>query len=138
MKPLRPIVESGRVPIGPLGNQWFYSPETKSYDLTRGDTQSLPFSFSTSEGTSNVTVVVAPELTTLVVIDMQNYFLHPSCNDHSSGRVAAQKTVEIVKKCREVGIKVSGEGSHDAKLMCMMETINPTRQVLRSFGSIGA
>ncbi|VUC30709.1 unnamed protein product [Clonostachys rosea] len=106
MKPLNAIAKSNTIPIGPSGNQWFYSPETKSYDLTRGDRQSAPFSFSTSEGTSNVTVVVAPELTTLVVIDMQNYFLHPSLNDHPSGLAAAERTVEIVKKCREVGIKV--------------------------------
>ncbi|CAH0050997.1 unnamed protein product [Clonostachys solani] len=105
-KPLHPIADAGTIPIGPSGNQWFYSPETKSYDLTRGDTKNKPFSFSTTEGASNVTVVIAPELTTLIVIDMQNYFLDRTCNDHPSGIVAAHKTVELVKKCRDLDIKV--------------------------------
>lgn len=101
--------EPGTIPIGPSKEPWFYSPKTKSYDLTRGNTQTEPLSFSTSGGPRNVTVVIAPELTTLVAIDMQNYFLHPGCNNHSSGIIAAQRAIEVVKKCRDIGIKVSME-----------------------------
>ncbi|CAH0018090.1 unnamed protein product [Clonostachys rhizophaga] len=98
--------EPGIIPIGPSKEPWFYSPKMNMYDLTRGNTRSDPVSFSTSRGPQNVTVVIAPELTTLVVIDMQNFFLHPDCNDHPSGIIAAQKTVRVINVCRELGIKV--------------------------------
>ncbi|KAK7219218.1 hypothetical protein V2G26_007221 [Clonostachys chloroleuca] len=98
--------EPGTIPIGPSKEPWFFSPKTKSYDLTGGNTQSDPVSFSTSRGPQNVTVVIAPELTTLIVIDMQNFFLHPDCNDHPSGIIAAQRTVQVVNICRDMGIPV--------------------------------
>uniref|UniRef100_A0A8H7K5B5 Isochorismatase-like domain-containing protein n=1 Tax=Bionectria ochroleuca TaxID=29856 RepID=A0A8H7K5B5_BIOOC len=98
--------EPGIIPIGPSKEPWFSSPKMKLYDLTRGNTQSDSVSFSTSRGPQNVTVVIAPELTTLVVIDMQNFFLHPDCNDHPSGIIAAQRTVRVINVCRELGIKI--------------------------------
>lgn len=101
--------EPGTIPIGPSKEPWFYAPKTNFYDLTRGNTQSDPVSFSTSRGPQNVTVVIAPELTTLIVIDMQNFFLHPDCNDHPSGIIAAQRTVQVVNICRDMGIPVSKE-----------------------------
>ncbi|KAI3324089.1 isochorismatase [Xylariaceae sp. AK1471] len=91
--------------FGPPGNEWKYKPDAKLYDLTR-DTSLTTMSFATSRGTPEVSVAIAPECTALVVIDMQNYFLHPSCNHHPTGIAAADRVLEVVKKCREAQIKV--------------------------------
>jgi len=94
------------VTFGPSGNEWRYTPSTKTYDLTRGLSQGN-FTFSTTRGPEGISVRIAPEVTALVIIDMQNYFLHPSCNDHPSGLAAVECTLGVIKKCREIGIKVS-------------------------------
>jgi hypothetical protein len=94
------------VTFGPSGNEWRYTPLTKTYDLTRGLSQ-RGFTFSTTRGPEGISVRIAPEVTALVIIDMQNYFLHPSCNDHPSGLAAVECTLDVIKKCRELGIKVS-------------------------------
>ncbi|KAI8952831.1 isochorismatase [Xylaria longipes] len=91
--------------FGPSGNEWTYNPDARLYDLTRN--KSHPnMSFGTTRGPPEISVKIAPELTALVVIDMQNYFLHPSCNDHPKGLEAANHILEVVAKCREARIKV--------------------------------
>lgn len=93
------------VTFGPSGDEWSYRPSTKTYDLTRGSSQPS-FAFNTTRGPPDIIVKVAPERTALVVIDMQNYFLHPSCNNHPSGIAAVGCTLDVIRKCREIGIKV--------------------------------
>lgn len=91
--------------FGPPNNQWTYTPATRTYNLTR-DVSAPPFVFATTRGPPDTSVAVAPEHTALVVIDMQNYFLHPSCREHPPGLATVPHVLEVVAKCREVGIKV--------------------------------
>lgn len=95
-------------PFGPPGDEWTYAPDTMTYNLCRGaDSKATPaFNLGTSRGPPGTSVTIDPQVSALVVIDMQNYFLHPSCNDHVTGREAAARTVEVVSKCREAGIRV--------------------------------
>ena len=89
--------------FGPAGEQWHYSRATKTYDLTRGTKGG--FTLATSQGVADTYLTVAPSLSALVVVDMQNFFLHPSCRDHPPGLAAVEPTIKVVEKCRELGIQ---------------------------------
>ncbi|KAI1631065.1 isochorismatase [Biscogniauxia mediterranea] len=91
--------------FGPPGDEWVFKRESKIYDLTRGRPQSS-LSVQTTHGLPGVSFTLAPALSVLVVVDMQNFFLHPNCYDHPTGLAAVDKTIEVVKKCREAGIKI--------------------------------
>ncbi|KAI1459901.1 Isochorismatase hydrolase [Annulohypoxylon moriforme] len=91
--------------LGPKGNEWKYSRDTKTYDLTRG-VSSPGFTIRTTQGPPDASITLAPALSALVVVDMQNFFLHPRCNDHPSGLAAADHTLEVIRKCREVDVKI--------------------------------
>lgn len=59
----------------------------------------------TSQGIPSTFITVAPSLSALVVVDMQNYFLHPSCRDHPTGLAAVEPTLKVIQKCREIGMQ---------------------------------
>ncbi len=89
-----------------LGEYWWvYHKDKKCYDISR-DALGSCFSFNTTQGQPGTTVLAGSRLTTLVVVDMQNFFLHPQCNDYPEGLEAAERTVEVVAKCRKLGIQV--------------------------------
>ncbi|KAL7620174.1 hypothetical protein AAE478_009167 [Parahypoxylon ruwenzoriense] len=91
--------------FGPKGDEWTYTRETKAYDLTR-DAPSPRFTVRATEGSPDASITLAPTLSALVVVDMQNFFLHPRCNDHPTGLAAAERTLRVIVKCREIGIKI--------------------------------
>lgn len=82
-----------------------YHKDKKLYDLTRD--ASAPFlSFNTTQGRPDTAVMIAPKSTALIVVDMQNFFLDPRCNDHPLGVQAAERILEVVARCRVLGIQV--------------------------------
>ncbi|KAI1334516.1 isochorismatase [Xylariaceae sp. FL0016] len=91
--------------FGPQDDQWVYDKGTRRYDLTRG-APGPKYAISAKRGPPDTTLWLAPTLTALVVVDMQNFFLHPRCNDHPSGLAAVDRMLEAVKKCRESGVKI--------------------------------
>ncbi|KXH52561.1 isochorismatase [Colletotrichum simmondsii] len=90
--------------FGPPGDEWHYDRPSRTYDLTRG--RSPAWKVGTSQGPAGTSVSVNPHSTALVIVDMQNYFLHPSCRDHPAGLAAVEQTKRVVEKCRELGIQV--------------------------------
>ncbi|KAF8213077.1 Isochorismatase hydrolase [Mycena galopus ATCC 62051] len=52
------------------------------------------------------TVRVKKESTALVVIDMQNFFLHPELRDHPTGLKCVDPLMKVVPALRNVGIKI--------------------------------
>ncbi|KAI1774504.1 isochorismatase [Hypoxylon cercidicola] len=90
---------------GPKGDEWTYASDAKLWDLTRG-IPSPGFMMRTTEGPTDATIMLTPALSALVVVDMQNFFIHPRCNDHPTGLAAVERTMEVVKRCREIGLKV--------------------------------
>ncbi|KAI3340029.1 Isochorismatase-like protein [Ustulina deusta] len=89
-----------------LGEDWWvYHKDKKCYDISR-DALGSCFSFNTTQGQPGTTVLTGSRLTALVVVDMQNFFLHPQCNDYPEGLEAAERTVEVVAKCRKLGIQI--------------------------------
>jgi isochorismate hydrolase len=91
--------------LGPKNNSWLYYKDKRLYDLTR-EAFKVGYGFSTTQGTPDTTVVLTPSMSALVVIDMQNFFLHPRCNDYPDGLEAAKRIVEAIKTCRELEIQV--------------------------------
>ncbi|KAI1089430.1 Isochorismatase hydrolase [Rostrohypoxylon terebratum] len=90
--------------LGPKGDEWTYNRDTKTYDLTRG-VSSPGFNIRTTQG-PDASVTVAPALSALIVVDMQNFFLHPRCSDHPTGLAAVDHVLGVIKKCREVDVKI--------------------------------
>ncbi|KAJ9131983.1 Isochorismatase [Pleurostoma richardsiae] len=95
--------------FGPAGDQWTYSRRTRTYDLTRGrsSAEGRPsLTIGTTQGPAGTSIAVDPAASALVVVDMQNFFLHPDCRDHPAGLAAVEPTIRVVEKCREAGIKI--------------------------------
>ncbi|OHE97446.1 isochorismatase [Colletotrichum orchidophilum] len=90
--------------FGPPGDEWHYDRRSRTYDLTRG--RSPSWKVGTSQGPVGTSVSVNPYSTALVIVDMQNYFLHPSCRDHPAGLAAVEQTKKVIEKCRELGVQV--------------------------------
>lgn len=99
---------------------WYYIPETKRFDLSRGSPHKLVV--DADDGVHHHRgVMIDPENTVLVVIDMQNYFLHPVCRDHPGGLRAVEPTLKVIERCRKEGIQVAwlnwGITEHDLNIM---------------------
>ncbi|KAI0106882.1 Isochorismatase hydrolase [Daldinia grandis] len=91
--------------LGPKGNEWSYDKNAKIYNLTRGSSPPA-FTLRTTKGPTDTSITLAPSLSALVVVDMQNLFLHPSCNNHPTGLVAVERTLELIRRCREIDVKI--------------------------------
>jgi phosphatidylethanolamine-binding protein len=97
------------VSLGPNGDNWVYNGQNHVCDLTRNANASsgARCTFATTQGEDILSgVVIAPSKTALVVVDMQNFFLHPRCNDHPAGLAAAERIRGVIERCRMLGIKV--------------------------------
>lgn len=92
------------VSFGPQGEEWVYNRSTKTYDLTRGRPGAVRI--RTTEGPEDTFISIAPSLSALVIVDMQNFFLHPECRDHPAGLAAVEPTLKVIEKCRQAGIQV--------------------------------
>lgn len=91
--------------FGPPGEEWHYDRKSKTYDLTRGrDAPSLKL--RTTQGPAETYITISPSVAALVVVDMQNFFLHPKCRDHPLGLAAVDPTLRVIAKCRQLGIQV--------------------------------
>ncbi|KAF4621565.1 hypothetical protein G7Y89_g14523 [Cudoniella acicularis] len=95
---------SSDISFGPPAQQWHYSKSTKTYDLVGGSTQKLKV--LTTEGPDGVSFTISLELTALVIVDMQNFFLDAKCINHPNGLKAVEPTIKVIEKCRELGIQV--------------------------------
>lgn len=105
--------------MGPAGDQWHYHRKERLYDLTRGydedgksdKSDDLPapgatVTISTTVGPADTQISVDPSRTALVIVDMQNFFLHRRCRDHPTGRAAVAPTLAAIESCRRAGIRV--------------------------------
>ena len=91
--------------LGPVGNQWQYSPSANYYDLSRGSSKKL--SIDTTRGTEVKSISIDPEISALIIVDMQNFFLHPKCRDHPLGLKTIEPLLKVIDTCRIEGIQVS-------------------------------
>jgi hypothetical protein len=92
------------ISLGPSPG-WKYCLEKKNYDLSRGSNTKLIL--PTKNSRENDSITVDPSSTALVIVDMQNIFLHPRSRDSPLGRETVEPVMKTVRKCREYGIQVS-------------------------------
>lgn len=113
-----------KLTFGPPGAEWTYDRSTKTYDLTRGinstSSSTVPAAAAAAQHTralrialpaggpapAGATLVVDAARTALVVVDMQNFFLHPSCRAHAAGLAAVGPLRATIAACRRVGVRV--------------------------------
>lgn len=103
------IMSKEKLTFGPPGDEWTYDKRTKTYDLTRGassSSSSPPLKIALTQGVPGATLLVDPSRTALVVVDMQNFFLHPSCRSHPAGLAAVAPLLATVAGCRAAGVRV--------------------------------
>ncbi|THU79067.1 Isochorismatase hydrolase [Dendrothele bispora CBS 962.96] len=72
------------------------------WDLTRGTNENA----ITLPMPRNGPIIVQPNTTALVIIDMQNFFLHPSLGGDPLGRAIVPTTIELIHAFRAVGMPV--------------------------------
>jgi nicotinamidase-related amidase len=107
--------------FGPTGDQWAYDRHSRTYDLTRGAVLPAPIKIRTTRGPPDTSILVAPASAVLVIVDLQNYFLHPSCGSHPGGLAAVGPLLRVIERCRGVGVQVAwlNWGLTDADLAAM-------------------
>ena len=91
--------------FGPPGEEWHYDRKSKTYELTRNHAHPA-YKLRTTQGPGETSITISPSITGLVVVDMQNFFLHPKCRDHPLGLAAVAPTLKVIARCRELGIQV--------------------------------
>jgi nicotinamidase-related amidase len=95
---------SSDLSFGPSDQQWHYSQSTKTYGLSGASTKKL--TIRATEGPEGTSFSISPEATALVIVDMQNFFLDSKCMSHPAGLKAVEPTINLISKCRELGIQV--------------------------------
>jgi isochorismate hydrolase len=84
---------------------WKYNLEARSYDLSRDSKTKLKLEVKDSRENNSVTI--DPLSTALIIVDMQNVFLHPKCRDNPLGLKTVEPIVKAIENCRKLGIQVS-------------------------------
>jgi hypothetical protein len=106
-------IQPDTLTFGPLHAQWYYHKPSKTYNLTRDPHASeQKLNIATTHGPIDTKISISPDLSVLIVVDMQNYFLSPRCRDHPLGLTAAKKLAQaggVLEKCRELGIQARGK-----------------------------
>lgn len=93
------------VPFGG-DDQWIFDPRSKRFDLTRGSPRKLTID-ADFDVRHHRGCVIDPNKTVLVVVDMQNFFIHPDCCNHKPGLEAVAPTLKVIERCRRDGIQVA-------------------------------
>ncbi|KAF2106679.1 phosphatidylethanolamine-binding protein [Lophiotrema nucula] len=84
---------------------WLYMPISKQFNLSRGSQRKLVI--ESDEGLRNHRgFMIDPEKSALVIVDMQNYFIHPMYRDHVAGRAAVEPILKVIKRCRKERVQI--------------------------------
>ena len=104
---------SRRTVIGkPPSNHWMHSASPALFDLTRPSPPYFPppsASSSITLKTTTTPILISPELTALIVIDMQNFFLSTALGrppDSAGNKAKAQLLKNAIPAAREAGIRI--------------------------------
>lgn len=90
--------------IGNTSNFWRYSSEN-GFDLTRQNDHQTCYSIRFE--TTTTPILIDPARSALVIIDMQNFFLHLSVRSHDTGIAASKKLLDYaIPAARKAGIQI--------------------------------
>jgi nicotinamidase-related amidase len=98
------IVCAADIPFGG-DDPWLYQPITKKFDLSRGSKRKLIVECD-EELRGHSGFIIDPAKAALVVVDMQNYFVHPTYRHHAAGIAAVKPILKVIERCRKEGIQV--------------------------------
>ena len=85
--------------------QWLYLPATRKFDLSRGSKQKMVFECAEPER-NHTGFMIDPDTSVLVIVDMQNYFIHPTYRHHDAGIAAVEPILRVLERCRKEGVQV--------------------------------
>jgi nicotinamidase-related amidase len=104
MEKLTPEKNNRSIIIGNTSNFWRYSREN-GFDLTRQNDHQVCSSIKLETATKPI--VIDPICSALVIIDMQNFFLHSAVRSHETGLAASKKLLEYaIPAARKAGIQI--------------------------------
>lgn len=93
--------------IGNYYNYWKLQDNGTTYDLTRQDRMPVTSPKKLPMMGSRQSALIEPNRTAMIIIDMQNYFLHPKLSPSATlGRAAVQPTLNMINAFRANGMKV--------------------------------
>ena len=94
--------DSDNVFIGSRSNFWRFSPNN-GFDLTRRSHEGKFIRFDTT----TTPIIIDPERSGLLVIDMQNFFLHPTLRSHEPGLAASKQLLHfVIPAARDMNMQV--------------------------------
>ncbi|KAF3001284.1 hypothetical protein E8E13_004379 [Curvularia kusanoi] len=100
--------------------QWLYFPDDGKFDLSRGSQRRMVVECD-KERHNHSGFMFDPDSAILIVVDMQNYFVHPQYRDHAAGLKAVEPTLRVIERCRKEGIQIAwlnwGLTENDLKTM---------------------
>jgi len=97
-----PLVSRAASSASTFGNDLnFWVKTANGWDLTRGLTEG-----SIKLPVPGGPITIAPSSSALVIIDMQNFFLHPDLGGDPLGRAVVPTTIQMIKAFRAKGMKV--------------------------------
>lgn len=92
--------------LGNIYNHWVHL-GNKSFDLTRSLIAPTTKPVTIPMTGSRKSAIIEPSRSALVIIDMQNYFLHPELSPRAEGgRKAIQPTLDMIDGFRKNGMPV--------------------------------
>jgi phosphatidylethanolamine-binding protein len=103
-EPVETIRCTTPIPFGGEG-QWHYLPHNKKFDLAPRVERKLVV--ECDEALRNHSgFMFNPDKAALVIVDMQNYFIHPTYRHHAAGLRAVKPILKVIEKCRKEGIQI--------------------------------
>ncbi|KAF2733249.1 isochorismatase hydrolase [Polyplosphaeria fusca] len=93
------------IPFGGT-DPWLYNTHTKQFDISRGSSRKLLIA-SDEHLYNHRGFLVDPSKTVLIVIDMQNYFIHPTYRNHATGLAAVDPILSVLERCRQDNVQVA-------------------------------
>ena len=98
------IICTAPIPFGG-DDQWLYYPNTKKFDLSRESQRKLVIECD-EKLRNHAGFMINPDKSALVIVDMQNYFIHPLYRHHGPGLAAIKPLLRVIEKARKEGIQV--------------------------------
>lgn len=68
-------------------------------------------------------MILDPEKTALVIVDMQNYFLDERCMDHPNGLKAIEPTIRVLDACRKGDVQVCSLKTLFLDITCLFRAV---------------
>lgn len=93
--------------IGNFYNYWTLTDNKTTYDLTRSDRMPITSPKTIPMLGSRKQAIIEPNRTAMIIVDMQNFFLHPQLSPEATlGRAAVGPTLNMIKAFRANAMKV--------------------------------